>query len=215
MLALEHVPDVPESTAVSLLVSVVRLSSSSSAVPSVRSFLAAFLRQRFTASTLRRAIRDQVTATEALAVLVECDVLLAAASSDSSSLVSSSKSKTNDNQVVAAQQVVQLVESILDAHFVTLLLEQRSHKLLRRLSNRVRLLTTRVDDLSTLVGALSVFSRQQQKHELEDNNKKSREEQRRRRNKNVKQFGESMERRSRAQEKHQQVGAYQVEEFYL
>jgi hypothetical protein len=33
--------------------------------------------------------------------------------------------------------------------------------------------------------------------------------------KEVKKFGESMERRSRAQEKHQEVGAYQVEEFYL
>ncbi|GAA5992021.1 hypothetical protein JCM5350_006252 [Sporobolomyces pararoseus] len=247
LLSLEHVTDIPESTAVSLLLSVIRASpstgstdsmeidssSSSSSlptpIPSLRTFLAAFLRQSYTASTLRQALQKQVSATEALPVLELCDEWLgwwlkSGGSSDKSTVADETTQttivdpftpKSGGDIPPSADQIVPLVQSLLDAHFVTLLLQQRSHKLLRRLSSRVNSHTAQLNDLSTLLGALSVFSRKNT--ELVEAEEAAKRKAAAKRNgvHEVKKYGESMERRAKAQEKHQEVGAYQVEEFYL
>ena len=247
LLSLEHVTDIPESTAVSLLLSVIRASlstgstdsmeidssSSSSSlptpIPSLRTFLAAFLRQSYTASTLRQALQKQVSATEALPVLELCDEWLGwwlkgGGSSDKSTVADETTQttivdpftpKNGEDVPPSADQIVPLVQSLLDAHFVTLLLQQRYHKLLRRLSSRVNSHTAQLNDLSTLLGALSVFSRKNT--ELVEAEEAAKRKAAAKRNgvHEVKKYGESMERRAKAQEKHQEVGAYQVEEFYL
>ncbi|GAA5899244.1 uncharacterized protein JCM6883_005156 [Sporobolomyces salmoneus] len=249
VLALEHVTDIPETTAVSLLLTVIRSpatvsensmdvdSSSSlpSSVPSLRSFLAAFLRQSYTPSTLRQALQKQVTATEALPILELCDEWLGWWLKNGGSieqsikstpteftedktqmvLVDPFKSRSGDDLPPSADEIVPLVQSLLDAHFVTLLLQRQSHKLLRRLTSRVSSHTAQLDDLSTLLGALSVFSRKNA--ELAEAEQLAKRKANAKRNgvQEVKKFGESMGKRSKAHEKHQEVGAYQVEEFYL
>jgi DNA mismatch repair ATPase MutS len=122
-------------------------------------------------------------------------------------------------------QIIPFVQSLLDAHFIPLLLLRQSHPLLRRLSKRISAHTELVSDLSSLAGALSIYSRK--KDELKRSEEKRREEKvREEREKKmqqvegggkeaVKSFGEKMERRIRAQEKHAEVGMYQVDEFYL
>jgi hypothetical protein len=123
-------------------------------------------------------------------------------------------------------QIVPFVQSLLDAHFIPLLLLRQSHSLLRRLSKRISAHTELVSDLSSLAGALCIYSRK--KDELKRSEEKRREEKvREEREKKmqqqvegggkeaVKSFGEKMERRIRAQEKHAEVGMYQVDEFYL
>ncbi|GAA5949785.1 hypothetical protein JCM3765_007689 [Sporobolomyces pararoseus] len=246
LLSLEHVTDIPEATAVSLLLTVIRASTSTSSsdsmdvdsssssllptpIPSLRAFLAAFLRQSYTASTLRQALQKQVSATEALLVLELCDEWLGwwlkSGTSVDQSVVADEKtqtaiidpftSKTGENVPPSADQIVPFVQSLLDAHFVTLLLQQRSHKLLRRLSSRVNSHTAQLNDLSTLLGALSVFSRKNTELVEAEEAAKRKAAAKRAGIHEVKKYGESMERRAKAQEKHQEVGAYQVEEFYL
>ncbi|GAA5886082.1 hypothetical protein JCM16303_003856 [Sporobolomyces ruberrimus] len=246
VVALEHVTDIPEATAVSLLLAVVRSPSSDSMdvdksssasipspIPSLRVFLAAFLRQAYTPATLRQALQKQVSATEALPILALCDEWLGwwlktdGAVNESKEVTKFTEEKTEMVLVdpfvsrsgadipPSANEIVPLVQSLLDAHFVTLLLQRQSHKLLRRLTSRVSSHTAQLDDLSTLLGALSVFSRKNV--ELVEAEEAAKRKAAAKKNgvHEVKKFGESMERRSKAQEKHQEVGAYQVEEFYL
>lgn len=120
-------------------------------------------------------------------------------------------------------QIVTFVQAVLDAHFVTLLLQRQSHRLLRRLSQHVARHTEMSTDLGSLLGALSIYS-------------SKKEEQRRAAAaasaaaasaaeakasgtltaaSGVKELGATMEKRIAAQEKHAEVGQYQVEEFYL
>ncbi|GAA5865087.1 hypothetical protein JCM1840_005735 [Sporobolomyces johnsonii] len=246
-LALAHLPDVPESTAISLLRSVVRAQPIASAddgmeidtispsalpapVPSLRAFLPAFLKQPFTPSVLRQALQKQLSAVEALPVLELCDEWLTWWLKDDAreGEQDESKVKKGKKMVLAdpfrprkgqdvpptVDEIIPLVQSLLDAHFVTLLLQRQSHKLLRRLSSHVSTQTALLTDLSSLLGALSVYSRKQdelrqaQAAEVEKRAGAAA-------GGDVKKFGETMERRIKAQEKHAQVGEYQVEEFYL
>ncbi|GAA5923328.1 uncharacterized protein JCM15063_003612 [Sporobolomyces koalae] len=209
--------------------------SVASPVPALSTFLSAFLRQPYTPATLRQALQKQITATEALPILAICDEWLAwwlkngtsveevypsspEAIEDKTSLVlvDPFASRVSGDEVPpSADQIVPLVQALLDAHFVTLLLQRQSHKLLRRLTSRVASHTAQLNDLSTLLGALSVFSRKNQELVQAEEAAKRQAEAKRNGVREVKKFGESMEKRAKAQEKHQEVGAYQVEEFYL
>lgn len=123
---------------------------------------------------------------------------------------------------MACEQIVPFVQAVLDAHFVNLLLQRQSHRLLRRLSQHVARHAEMTSDLGTLLGALSIYS------------SKKKEEQRRsaavaaavleasalsaptgKGLASVKEFGATMEKRILAQEKHAAVAQYQVEEFFL
>ncbi|GAA6018229.1 hypothetical protein JCM11491_005641 [Sporobolomyces phaffii] len=259
VLALEHVSDIPESTSVALLVAVVRarqrsaavtkttdsmdvddgdaVSAASSGPPSLDTFLAAFLRQRSTPATLREALQRQVSATEALPILAQCDHWLASSlkkhgrgrgesgadATTTSSSFAEPKTEmvlvdpftTTDRAATAApgaESVVPLVEALLDAKCVALLLERESHRVLRRLATHVAEHQARLDDLATLLGGLAVFKRTQ---DAADRLRVEQQQQHAVRKEVKKAFGDGMERRSKAHEKHQEVGAYQVEEFYL
>jgi len=201
-----------------------------SPIPSLRTFLAALLQQPYTSSTLRQALQKQVSATEALPILEVCDEWLGWWLKNSTAVESIPTAKKEESQMViidpftsrtgqdvppSPEQIVPLVQSLLDSHFVTLLLQRQSHKLLRRLTSRVATHTAQVTDLSTLLGALSVFSRKNTELLQAEEAAKRKAAAKRNGVQEVKKFGESMERRAKAHEKHQEVGAYQVEEFYL
>jgi len=104
-----------------------------------------------------------------------------------------------------------LVSTILDAHFVTLLLQRQSHALLRRLSSRISAALTLTTDLSTLLGALSIYSRAKKEAHAANFSKKQAGSEKR----ESKKLGETMEKRVKAQEKHSEVGEYVVDKFYL
>ncbi|GAA5923481.1 hypothetical protein JCM1841_001531 [Sporobolomyces salmonicolor] len=246
-LALVHLPDIPETTTISLLRSVVRAqqpiastgdnmeidtivpSALPAPVPSLRAFLPAFLKQPFTPSVLRQALQKQLSAVEALPVLELCDEWLAWWLKDEHkdgekderkvkkgkkmALVDPFRPRKGQDVPPTVDEIVPLVQSLLDAHFVTLLLQRQSHKLLRRLSSHVSTHTALLTDLSSLLGALSVYSRKQD--ELRQAQAAEVEKRAGAAGGDVKKFGETMERRIKAQEKHAQVGEYQVEEFYL
>jgi hypothetical protein len=97
LVALRTVPDIPESTLVSLLVAVVHDGARTAAahtdgmdvdtpssskktlpspVPSLASFLAAFLQSPYTPAVLRQALQKQLSADEAVIVLEQCDAWL-------------------------------------------------------------------------------------------------------------------------------------------
>lgn len=97
LVALRTIPDIPESTLVSLLVAVVRDGARTTAgrtdgmdvdtpssskktlpspVPSLASFLAAFLQSPYTPAVLRQALQKQLSADEAVIVLEQCDAWL-------------------------------------------------------------------------------------------------------------------------------------------
>ncbi|GAA6062755.1 hypothetical protein JCM10212_005551 [Sporobolomyces blumeae] len=246
LLAFSRVPDIPESTAVAILLSALRQPTSADAdmdidsspaslpspVPSLFILLSAFLEQSYTSSALRQALQKQMSAIEALIVLEVCDSWLGwwlqglgsvdgsqnkAPEGDSTQLVivDPFRSQRSSDVPPTPDQVVPIVQAILDAHFVTLLLQRQSHKLLRRLTSHVATHTAQMNDLSTLLGALSVFSRKNDELVRADDEVKRRAEARRNGVVEEKKYGESMDRRARAQEKHQEVGAYQVEEFFL
>lgn len=270
LIALETIPDIPESTTVSLLVTVVRNAQASSAdsmdvedasstlpapVPSLATFLRSFLKSPYTPSVLRSALQKQLSAVEAVPILEQCDKWLAvwlksaqAADEDEETL---KKRKGKGSKAVqvdlfklivpgeeeqlpsleevrpccspplvgkeanfAFVQIVPFVQAILDAHFVTLLLQRQAHRLLRRLAQHISLHTALVNDLSSLLGALSIYSRKkddQRRAALEEASAAAAEK----RKDGVRKFGETMERRIKAQEKHAEVGAYAVEEFFL
>lgn len=111
-------------------------------------------------------------------------------------------------------QIVPFVQAILDAHFVTLLLQRQAHRLLRRLAHHISLHTQLVNDLSSLLGAFSIYSRKKDEQRSAAAEQASAAIAEKRRD-GVKEFGETMERRIKAQEKHAEVGAYAVEEFFL
>ncbi|GAA6046535.1 hypothetical protein JCM3770_006197 [Rhodotorula araucariae] len=202
-------------------------------VPALRTFLAAFLHAPCTPATLRQALKTQLSAADALPVLEVCDAWLAAwlreaqpveASEDlkakkgkGSKAVAADVFKlvvTGDEEVPSLEAMIPFVQAILDAHFVTLLLQRQAHRLLRRLAQHVATHTALVTDLSSLLGALAVYSRQkdeQRRTALEDKAAAGRRAQK----DGVREFGETMQRRIKAQEKHAEVGEYQVEEFFL
>ncbi|GAA5891802.1 hypothetical protein JCM8208_002891 [Rhodotorula glutinis] len=203
-------------------------------VPALAPFLAAMLASPNTPATLRLELKKQLSAGDALPVLEQCDTWLAAWLRDAQPEaprddVKAKKGKGNkavaadvfklvvegDDTVPALEQIVPFVQAILDAHFVTLLLQRQSHRLLRRLSQHIATHTALVTDLSSLLGALSIYSRkkdEQRRAALEDKAAAGRRAQQK---DGVREFGETMERRIKAQEKHAEVGAYQVEEFFL
>ncbi|GAA5849197.1 hypothetical protein JCM9279_005822 [Rhodotorula babjevae] len=203
-------------------------------VPGLAPFLAALLASPNTPATLRLELKKQLSAADALPVLEQCDAWLAAWLRDAQPEaprddVKAKKGKGNkavaadvfklvvdaDEPVPTLEQIVPFVQAILDAHFVTLLLQRQSHRLLRRLSQHIATHTALVTDLSTLLGALSIYSRkkdEQRRAALEDKAAAGRRAQQK---DGVREFGETMERRIKAQEKHAEVGQYTVEEFFL
>ncbi|GAA5981081.1 hypothetical protein JCM10908_003977 [Rhodotorula pacifica] len=267
LIALRTIPDIPESTLVSLLVAVVRetgrpLTSSADGmdvdtpttslpapVPAVSTFLAAFLQSPYTPSVLRPALQKQLSSDESVLVLEQCDAWLKRWLSEAEPVEAVAKAKGGLEQeeakrkrkgkgsqaiavdvfkvtvraedVPTMDQIVPFVQAILDAHFVNLLLQRQAHRLLRRLSQHVARHAEMTTDLGTLLGALSIYS------------SKKKEEQRRAAaaaadaatgkkvpladgtSAGVKEFGATMEKRILAQEKHAEVGQYQVEEFFL
>lgn len=105
-----------------------------------------------------------------------------------------------------------LVQGILDAHFVTLLLQRQSHRLLRRLSAHVAAHVAIQQDLASLLGALAIYSRaKEDQREAKDTKGVATgfgEQQQ-------KTLGASMAAKVAAQEKHAEVGEYQVDKFWL
>ncbi|BGO88544.1 hypothetical protein NBRC10512_003358 [Rhodotorula toruloides] len=250
LIALETIPDIPESTTVSLLVTVVRNAQASSAdsmdvedasstlpapVPSLATFLRSFLKSPYTPSVLRSALQKQLSAVEAVPILEQCDKWLAVwlksaqAADEDEETLKKRKGKGSkavqvdlfklivpgeEEQLPSLEEIVPFVQAILDAHFVTLLLQRQAHRLLRRLAQHISLHTALVNDLSSLLGALSIYSRKkddQRRAALEEASAAAAEK----RKDGVRKFGETMERRIKAQEKHAEVGAYAVEEFFL
>ncbi|GAA5882213.1 hypothetical protein JCM3774_000964 [Rhodotorula dairenensis] len=262
LVALRTVPDIPESTLVSLLVGVVRavvparatvtdemeVDASSSAlpaaVPSLPTFLAAFLQSPYTPSVLRQALQKQLSPDEAVVVLEQCDDWLRRWLSDAEPVerhlaedekrkqrkgkgsravaVDVFKVAIREGDVPTMNQIVPFVQAVLDAHLLNLLLQRQAHRLLRRLAQHVARHAELTTDLGTLLGALSIYPT------------KKKEDQRRSAAAaaaagaslpdkkapavavaGVKEFGATMEKRILAQEKHAEVGQYQVEEFFL
>ncbi|BGP52579.1 hypothetical protein JCM8202_004923 [Rhodotorula sphaerocarpa] len=214
-------------------------------VPALPTFLAAFLQSPYTPSVLRSALQKQLAPTEAVPVLEQCDAWLKAWLIEAEPVerkgadgeekrkrrgkgsqavgVDVFKVEVRAEDVPALDQIVPFVQAMLDAHFVTLLLQRQSHRLLRRLSQHVARHTEMTTDLGSLLGALLIYS-----------SKKKEQDAARRAaasaasataaaatqrsvagDRGVKELGASMEKRIRAQEKHAEVGEYQVEEFFL
>ncbi|KAL7341044.1 RNA binding protein [Rhodotorula toruloides] len=219
LIALETIPDIPESTTVSLLVTVVRNAQASSAdsmdvedasstlpapVPSLATFLRSFLKSPYTPSVLRSALQKQLSAVEAVPILEQCDKWLAvwlksaqAADEDEETL---KKRKGKGSKAVQ----VDLFKLIVPGE----------EEQLPSLEEHISLHTALVNDLSSLLGALSIYSRKkddQRRAALEEASAAAAEK----RKDGVRKFGETMERRIKAQEKHAEVGAYAVEEFFL
>ncbi|BGP21279.1 hypothetical protein Rt10032_c19g6257 [Rhodotorula toruloides] len=248
--ALKTIPDIPESTTVSLLVTVVRNAQTSAVdsmdveaatttvptpVPSLPTFLRSFLKSPYTPSVLRSALRKQLSSVEAVSILEQCDQWLATwlksaqAAEEDEERRRKRKGKGSkavqvdlfklvvpgeEEQLPSLAEIVPFVQAVLDAHFVTLLLQRQAHRLLRRLAQHISLHTQLVNDLSSLLGAVSIYSRkkdEQRRAALEEASAAIAEKQR----DGVREFGETMERRIKAQEKHAEVGAYAVEEFFL
>ncbi|GAA5917935.1 hypothetical protein JCM6882_004131 [Rhodosporidiobolus microsporus] len=206
--------------------------------PSLTTFLPAFLLQPSTPATLRAQLQSQLTPAEAVQVLELCDGLLAiwlqagkAAEKDGGEEKKVKKSKgaktvgkgaaelfrLQAKGVPPMEQIIPLVQSLLDAHFVTLLLQRQAHPLLRRLSKRVSAHTQLVTDLASLGGALAVYARKRDEgRKAEERRKRSEESERAGKAVATAQdFGEKMERRIQAQEKHAEVGEYSIEDFFL
>ncbi|BGP44370.1 hypothetical protein JCM10450v2_000181 [Rhodotorula kratochvilovae] len=248
LLALKTIPDIPESTTVSLLVAAVRGASASfgdamdveassslpAPVPALRTFLSAFLRAPNTPAMLRQALKTQLSAADALPILEQCDAWLAAWLRAAEPVQPREEAKAKkgkgskavatdvftlvvkgDEEVPSLEEIIPFVQAVLDAHFVTLLLQRQAHRLLRRLAQHIATHAALVTDLSSLLGALAIYSRkkdEQRRAALED---KAAQGRRAQKDGGVREFGETMERRIKAQEKHAEVGQYQVEEFFL
>lgn len=265
-------PDIPESTTVSLLKLVVLASSStpSSSVslpqpaPPLSTFLTSFVESPSTPSTLRTALQSQLTAVEVLPVLKVLDdwlgwwakrgggggqmddgrkdwkseggrkpkrlptnpflALVEGEEKDEGRTpprvedvsLWSITSLVLDTDRTTLLQIVPLVQAILDAHFVTLLLQRSSHPLLRRLSSHVASHVALSTDLSSLLGALSIYTRA--KEDMKAEARKTAQlaqENEFAAATGAKQLGQSMAARVKAQEKHNEVGEYAVDQFYL
>ncbi|GAA6010271.1 hypothetical protein JCM10207_005698 [Rhodosporidiobolus poonsookiae] len=207
--------------------------------PALETFLPAFLAQPYTPAVLRTELQTQLSPAEAVPVLELCDAWLAAWLKASRSDAAGEegekgekdeeKKRTRKSRAVRAdlfkvqaggappmEQIVPFVQALLDAHFVTLLLQRQSHRLLRRLSSHIAAHTAAITDLSSLLGALGIFARAK-----DAARKAAQEEEQRRKDRaegraeQVKAFGETLERRIKAQEKHAEVGAYSVDEYIL
>ncbi|GAA6041625.1 hypothetical protein JCM8097_007773 [Rhodosporidiobolus ruineniae] len=211
-------------------------------IPSLAAFLPAFLASPSTPAVLRAQLQAQLSASEAIPVLELCDQWLgawlrASAAAGTDEGEEGKKGRSKGARAVAApkdvfrmkaegvppmEQIVPLVQSLLDAHFVPLLLQRQAHPLLRRLSKRISAHTQLVTDLSSLSGALAIYARKKDELRKAEEKRKAVEKEKEREEKDglggrrgVKEFGETMERRIKAQEKHAEVGEYTVEEFYL
>ncbi|GAA5827104.1 hypothetical protein JCM11251_001119 [Rhodosporidiobolus azoricus] len=256
IIALRTIPDIPESTTVSLLAAVLRASSSPSppssadamdvdtasasilpqSAPSLTTFLPSFLLQPCTPATLRSQLQAQLTPAEAVQVLELCDGLLAiwlqagkeekvggeagkkVRRSQGAKVVARSGAelfKLEAKGVPPMEQIIPFVQALLDAHFVTLLLQRQAHPLLRRLSKRVSAHTQLVTDLASLGGALAVYARKRDEAKKAEERRKKDEADKLVKGETAQDFGEKMEKRILAQEKHAQVGPYTVEEFRM
>ncbi|KAL8286199.1 hypothetical protein RQP46_004687 [Phenoliferia psychrophenolica] len=256
LLALETMPDIPESTTVHLLKTIIAASAVDQITPSTSTslpfpppplllFLASFVESPSTPSTLRQALQQQLSAVEVLPVLEILDAWLgwwakhgggggqmgeergqdwkAEGRNKPKRLptnpfvaLTEGESDANDLTPPRVEDILPLVQAILDAHFITLLLHRSSHSLLRRLARHVDAHLAIQADLASLLGALTIFAR-------------AKEDQRDAKSKGVvgggvatgfgeqmkKNLGATMAARVAAQEKHAEVGEYQVDKFWL
>ncbi|KAK4049605.1 hypothetical protein OIO90_005364 [Microbotryomycetes sp. JL221] len=180
--ALRSMSDIPESTTVhalklvsSAVLDPTSVAEMSSPCPPLEEFLSAFVEAPSTASTLRSEIAKQLSGALAVPILMVLDSWLSAplkngtgveAVTEDSEHVNKPKRLTVDPFVVAPSstvpsldKVLPLIEAILDAHFINLLLQRQSHDLLRRLARHVDEHVSLLADLSTLLGALSIYAR--------------------------------------------------------
>ncbi|KAM0755797.1 hypothetical protein T439DRAFT_376095 [Meredithblackwellia eburnea MCA 4105] len=254
-LALSTMPDIPESTTVSLLKTVLTASTSDQVAmdstelpfptPSLEVFLASFVESPTTPALLRQALQEQLSALEVLAVLQVLDEWLkwwakhgggggqigvdSGMDWKAEGKVKPKRLPTNPFVALAGvevgdddvppriEDILPLVQAILDSHFVNLLLQRQSHALLRRLSRHIATHVAIQDDLTTLLASLSVYSRayddqrevalggQIGKRSIKTGFAEHQE----------KTLGKSMAAKIAAQEKHAEVGEYQVDKFWL
>ncbi|EGU13358.1 RNA binding protein [Rhodotorula toruloides ATCC 204091] len=218
--ALETIPDIPESTTVSLLDTVVRKAQASqghsldvedassttipSPIPSLSTFLRSFLKSPYTPSVLRSALQKQLSAVEAIPILEQCDKWLA-------TWLKSAQAAEEDEEKLKKRKGKGSKAVQVDLFRLVVPGEEEQLPLLEE---HISLHTALVNDLSSLLGALSIYSRKkddQRRTAVEEASAAVVEK----RKDGVREFGETMERRIKAQEKHAEVGAYAVEEFFL
>jgi hypothetical protein len=126
-------------------------------------------------------------------------------------------------------QILPLVQALLDAHFITLLLQRQSHSLLKSLSTHISTHLSRSTSLALLLGPLAIYakakaalvastlsasssatvSKTRNSKEKKLNSKKMNEVP------DDRKFGEKMEKRVKAQEKHAAVGEYAIDKFWI
>lgn len=108
-----------------------------------------------------------------------------------------------------------MVETLLDAHFVPLLLTRSSHPLLRRLARHVSAHLALSTSLSSLLGPLAIYQRARVEQRAEAKAKPVDSSQSGAFEGRGQGKRPGMERRVRAQEKHGEVGEYAVETIWL
>jgi hypothetical protein len=126
-------------------------------------------------------------------------------------------------------QILPLVQAFLDAHFITLLLQRQSHSLLKSLSTHISTHLSQSTSLALLLGPLAIYakakaalvastlsasssatvSKTRNSNEKKLNSKKMNEVP------DERKFGEKMEKRVKAQEKHAAVGEYAIDKFWI
>lgn len=126
------------------------------------------------------------------------------------------------------------MQALLDAHFVTLLLQRQSHSLLKNLSNHITTHLAQADALALLLGPLAIYAKAKAEARLAADHVSAgvlsrttmATKTQATKGSNGRQpkpsaipverkFGERMEKRVAAQEKHANVGDYVVDRFYL
>lgn len=251
--ALETMPDIPESTTVQLLKTVVATSLTADGsdieidtvglpfpVPAVATFLSSFVESPSTPAILRQQLQRQLSAVEALPLLEVLNEWLGwwAAHGGGGGEIEGEGGKdwksegkpkpkrlpmnpfvaltlrdsTDEPAPPRVEDIVPLVQALLDAHFVTLLLQRHAHRLLRRLAAHVAAHVALSTDLSSLLGALAIYAR------AKEDQREAAETAKQGAAKAAglgRDLGASMAARVAAQELHAEVGEYQVDRFYL
>ncbi|KAK4050438.1 hypothetical protein OIV83_003508 [Microbotryomycetes sp. JL201] len=182
--ALRTMPDIAESATVAALKLVATavidpqsVASLPQPCPPLGEFLSAFVESPSTPSVLRTEIARQLTGAESVPILAILDDWLAALLKRGSNLYEdvdedesrkATKAKrlpvdpfaaSRPTSVPTLDKILPLIEAILDAHFINLLLQRQSHELLRSLFKHVQAHVNMIQDLGSLLGALSIYSR--------------------------------------------------------
>ncbi|KAM0793710.1 hypothetical protein ACM66B_001135 [Microbotryomycetes sp. NB124-2] len=227
--ALRSMPDIAESTSVYALKLVATATIEPNSVaslprpcPPLDKFLSAFIESPSTPSVLRSEIAKQLAGAECVPILTVLDAWLAASLSTGAKLGNEDEDRktigktkrlsvdpfagrdSESNAAPSLDKILSLIEAILDAHFVNLLLQRQSHDLLRRLFRHVQAHVSLLQDLSSLLGALSVYSRARDQQRDETTLKKLspflQTEDKSNRNKKLKQSAADRQRQLQAQQ---------------